>query len=238
MKQNTAVLSLLAVGAIGLSSIAPAQVTRQGNGYTLRVKYQTGQTIKYTLANSMVTPGAKSPAPAMSIPMTIRVVSVTKGVATLEASIGPVPGQGKPQTQQMKMDSRGRVVGGPAAGLQSLSGVAMPDKAVTVGQTWKDTAQVPSPMGPISTTTSYKFLGIRTVGGKSVAELSMSMSGKGSSLSMNGSGRLQILVSDGTLYGMTMTQKAMLPGNMGGPAGGKTPSKPMTFDTLVKITRN
>lgn len=228
----------LAFGLLAAPAVAPAQVTRQGDGYLLRVKFTKGQTIRYTIANSISTSAQGNSTPqAMSIPLSIRVMSVAGNVATLEASVGPMGGQSQPQRQTMRMDTRGKVVGGPAEGIQSLTGVAMPQGPVRIGQSWKDTVQVPSPLGPISSTTTYTFRGIKSVGGRSVAELDITMTGKGSSLGLTGSGKVQILVSDGTLQGLNMTQRATLSGAIGQAPNSRQPARPMTFNTTVRVTR-
>lgn len=243
MNLKSTILVLSAAVTLAASPFASAQVTKQGNGYLFRLKHTPGQTIRYSLVNQMNMAGANANQgggnQSMTIPLSTRVVSVKGGIATIETSFGPMGGQGQPQKQTVQMDNRGRMQGTAAGGLQNLAGLSMPERPVAIGGRWSDTMKVPSPMGgQIETTTNYRFVGIKSVGGRSVAELAVSMNGKGQGLSISGTGTLNVLVSDGTLWSMSMNQKATItpPANAQRQQGGAA-AQPMSFNTTVRITR-
>jgi hypothetical protein len=211
----------LFVAAFVAAPHADAQVTKSGSNYTFRMKFTKGQTTRYNVVTNMTMGGAGSaggnnaPAMKMEMPMTMLVENVQKDVADLKMTVGPptmngqAMGQSQPQTQTMKMDSRGRVVGGG----QSMGGVmaTLPDKPIAVGGTW--TAQMPMQgMGNMNAT--YKFLGLKNEGGRQVAEIEVTVSSKGQ-MNASGSGRMFILASDGSLLRSSLNLNASMPTGQG-----------------------
>ena len=102
--------------------------------------------------------------------MTIKVVNVAKGVATLKVTVGPITNNGhqvKPaDTAEAKIDSMGRSVAGPAV---MMMGGTYPEKPVKVGETWTSTF----PMGQLGGNATAKFIlrGLKTMKGRKVAGL-------------------------------------------------------------------
>jgi hypothetical protein len=166
------------------------------------------------------------------MPIVNVVQDVQRGVASVKVTVGPISmnGQsmGQPaQTQDLKIDARGQIVGG-AQGATSGFQTQLPEKPITVGGTW--TATMPmAGMGSNQTVkTIYKFLGMRTVDGKRMADLEVTVSGTGQ-MAMSGKGRALMLASDGSLYRNTLDMKATIPAAQG--------AKPQTMALNVLMTR-
>lgn len=195
--KNLTVLGLLSITFVGAQS-AHAQITKKGDGYLFRIKWTPGQTIKYVMNMSMS--GDAMPKPMnMNMSISQKVKKVAGTVATIEATTSGVPGQPKPQVQTMTIDNRGRATSGAAAGSQ----VAFPEGPVKIGQTWK--GSLPGMQQGMAGDAVYKLLSVKTVGGKPVAEVGLSLNMKqGGAMSMTGSGTMLIFMADGSLSSMTM----------------------------------
>ncbi|MBL8048878.1 MAG: hypothetical protein JNJ45_09375 [Chthonomonas sp.] len=195
---NLKALSLLGVAGLVLAGAetTQAQITKQGDAYLFRIKFTPGQTIKYLMNMNMT--GTPQP---MNMNMTVsqKVKSVKGTTATIEATTSGIPGQ-KPMTQTMTIDNRGRATGAGAAG---GSQVAYPEGPVKVGQTWK--GQLPGMGQGMGGDATYKLVAIKTVNGKQVAQVSLSMNlSQGTAMKMSGTGTMYIFMSDGSLSTMSM----------------------------------
>ena len=189
---------ILCVFATALAFVASAQITKTGDTYLFRVKYVKGTKTVYTIVST--TPLLSKP-----IPMTMSVgVKDVKGPnATIELSMGAVAGQ-PARSATIVVDNRNQSDG--AAGF----GVALPVGPIKVGAKWKASLPMQGTSGgPAETSPTYTFRGIRTVSGKQVALIDITLSG-----GTQGTGSLTLLVSDGTLFSNNM--------KLGINAGGKS----------------
>ena len=225
MKQNTRarvrpLMRCLMTGGAGLlaTANANAQVTKVGDGYLFRVKYAKGKTTHYQMTTkTTLPPGAAGPSStkpmtmSMIAPISMTVVSVQGNKATIKSDIGAMTMNGqamsKPQTTEMTIDDRGQIVGkvqGAAAGMgmENMSGT-LPEKPLKVGQSFtanKTMAQLNQNIQMKATST---FMGIKTVGGKQLAEMALKISGTGTA-TMSGTGTSYYNLADGSLNNMTM----------------------------------
>ncbi len=196
------------------TSFAPAQaqVAAQGGGFLLRTKYTKGQSFKYKMTTTVT--GGPSKMPPMEIPMTIKVKDVKNGIATLTYSM-KTPGQSTPSNIEVKVDPRGKMVGG--SGIEALQGMGamgatLPEKPVRIGQTWTQTIDNPAMQG-MKLTTTYKFNGLKNVRGAQVAEIGMTIKGTGpQNMTMSGSGTMILLASDGTMRSTSMSMDMKMQG--------------------------
>ena len=202
-----AVLSTAILGP-NMSSIANAQVTKQGAGYLFRIKYVKGQVMKYNMAISGKNPGAAANAKpmVMNMPMSMKVVDVKNGVATIESSV-TAPGSKTPQVQTMKMDNRGNVVGGAPGAGSMTAGTNLPQNPVPVGGSWTAKAAMAAGMNANAT---YKFKSIKNVGGKNVAVIDVSMNAAGQ-MRAAGNGTMYMSMADCSLVSMSMVMKMASP---------------------------
>lgn len=195
-----------------LAGAATAQITKQGDGYLLRMKYKKGDVVKYTMTTTST--GANIPAMNMKMPMSNKVLSVAKGVAELEYTVGPMTNNGKAmgqaQTMKAKVDSRGKITGGGAQ-LQQMSNITLPEKPVKVGASWKGTQTTEAgPSGTLTLNATYTFVGVKTVSGKQVAEIKVTVSGGNQMMKTSGGGTMRLLTVDGSLYSTAMDQTITL----------------------------
>lgn len=217
------------IGAIAVLSLcAPAlgQVKKTGDTYLLRMKMTKGQKISYT-ATTTISQGGMQP---IVMPMTTTVTDVKGDVYTVKYSMGSVMGQ-PGQDVVVKMNSQGKILEGKAGGqmVAGLGTTQFPTKAIKVGESWTSTTDQPSPAGTMKVVTTYTFKGLKTVSGKSVAEVSMKVSSTGAGgVKVSGTGTMTLLASDGTLFGTNMNMTTSMS------AGG---SKPMTYDMKVVVAR-
>lgn len=169
---------LLLVTALAFSPFATPQIAKQGAGYLLRNKYTAGQTQKMTM--SMTSTAGGQTVLSMQTPIVMKTKSVTKGIATLEVTTGPAKmngqSQGKVDKQTVKMDSRNRPVGG-SSNFEGFGSFAFPEKPVKPGQKWTQKIDMASAVGNIKLDATYTFIGVKTVGGRAVAEIRTTMKG-------------------------------------------------------------
>lgn len=197
-----------AIAALGLAGLATAQVTKSGDAYTFRVKYTKGQKISYETTTTVEMAGMQP----MKAPLTMTVTDVKNGIYTLKYTVGAVMG-GKPQDVTIKMNSQGKIVEGSAAG-QTMAGVGnaqLPTKAMKVGESWTQSTDAPVMGSKMKVNSTYTFKGIKTVGGKQVAEIAVKMnSSGGTGVGVTGTGTMTLMVADGTLHGSTMNIKTAM----------------------------
>jgi hypothetical protein len=218
-------VGLLAAGVWMTAPITPAgaQITQSGNGYLFRMKYTRGQKMNYVMNSENSNPAMPGGGGAMTVPVTMTVLDVKGKVATIRLDIGPVTMGGKEvvkkQSSEVQMDDRGRLVGKSGAPMAALSqlGAGIPEKPIKIGDSFvvnqKGSA---GSMGNMNTKTTYKFLGIKTLGNRKVAQMSITLS-SGGSMNMKGSGTVLFDMTDGSLVSQKMdTQVTMAPPGQSG----------------------
>lgn len=184
--------------ALACAAPVPAQVTTKASKSLLRIKWVKGKSYKYSINFAMVIPGSSK---VMNNPMSLKmdVTDSKAGVGTVRYSLSGAQGvDDKPQT--VKMDARGKTVG--AGGLSDLF-IQLPANPVAVGQSW--TVEQPtsnSMFGKAAITMKLTFRGVKTVGGKKVAEMNVNTSLKGKATSGKGQGVLYISPDDGMVSSM------------------------------------
>jgi hypothetical protein len=174
------------------------------------MKFKPSSVLKYEAAFEGPSMGGSDPSARSKyvIPFGLKVLSVEKGTATIEYTLGPASVDGKPQGEAqkrvVKMDSQGRPVGG-TGGLE-FSGVGLPAKAVKIGQTW--TSQPPSgATGAGGVKGTYKLVALRSMGGHQVAEIAATTSSApDQGLSTSGVGKIFLRTADGSLHYAELTQ--------------------------------
>jgi len=209
-----------------LASHAGAQIVKRGNAYLFRMKFVPGTTTKYKVNSTIDGIGSNGQGIKVMLPMSWNVASVTKGVATINATVGPVT-VGKqqmmqPSTTEVKLDSRGRPVDGETPGQQLTP--AFPQGPVKVGTSWTASMPVQGINGQAAkVTATYRFNGIKTVNGKQVADLTVTTSG-----TATGAGTMQLLVSDGSLFTSYLKMKVSLMNS----------GKPTSYNITANIVRS
>ena len=230
--RNTLITRIVVVGLLAaVWTTAPAQITKQGGGYLLRMKYTKGVVAKYSMTT---TSGATSVVPAMNMvmPMETKVLSVTNGVGEVQYVIGPISNNGQAmgqrQTVVAKIDSRGKTLssGGMA---QQINNLTLPATAVRPGATWTGVQSTQSAMGAINLNATYKFVGVKLVGGRSVAQILVTVQGGNKMIATKGTGSVFLLVSDGSLHSTNLDQNMTLSDGQGG--------KPIQMKLKVAISR-
>jgi len=180
------------VFAAGLLACGNSQIVKAKDGYLFRVKYSKGQVVKFDTFNSVVSKGNPAAGMTVKVSMTLSVLSVAKGVATVRLTMGAgtlansTKQMTAPQSVTVQLDSKdSSAVGGPK----------FPNHPVQVGSTW--TAVRPVNMGGEVKRLDavYKFAGIKTVNGKQLAVVTYSLTG-----AANGSGTMMLLSTDASLY--------------------------------------
>ncbi len=216
---------------LGFSATAALpQISKSGNGYLFRMKFTKGVISKYQMtATTSLPTGGSMP---FSTPFSQKVLSVANGVATVEFTVGPpvVNGQaqGKPTIQTLKLDSKGKIVGGSAS--QQVSNITFPDKPVGIGGTWSGEMAGPGQMGAGGKlTATYKLVAVKKVGNLDVAVVSSTVKGGGSGMTITGSGESMLRLSDGSLQSSNIKMTVTMPGQNGG--------KPMILNSTVTVKR-
>ena len=224
-----AVVALSVLGCIASQRDSQAQITKSGNAYLFRMKYTKGAKYKFVL-NSSVPVANKQKAASLSVPYSMTVSDVTGNVGTLAMQVGPSrvgdKVVGPVQNVVVKLDTRGRIVGNNT-NPGNISGIVFPDKPVKIGDTFPVNGNAATGAAGMTITGSYKFLGIKTVGGKQVAELAITLSGTGTA-SSQGSGVSLLDVADGQIITATINQTITVK-----PQGGKA----VTMKNSVVISR-
>ncbi len=211
---------VLALAAVALSGASLAQITKVGDAYQMRMKFAPGQKLVYSMNSTTSAPGQPQPM-NLDTEFTMKVNSVKNGVADITYSVGPMKMNGKAtggvNTVNMKMDSRGKVMG-QASGGQQPAQMVLPDKPIRVGQTWTSTSSIATMGVPMEITNTYKLNRIVQKGGRSLAEISVTISAKGN-ISSNGTGTMLLDFADGSLVSATMNQTITI--RQGGQQGGQ-----------------
>lgn len=188
---------LLVAGAFAVvSASVPAQITRSGAGYLLRVKYAKGSVIRLTSVNSASGMPGQNSSLKFVMPITLQVLEVKRARSKVRISLGAVKSQNVvlhgPQTVNVWLNNRNM---GQSA--QSAAGFAaqLPQGAVRVGQSWRSVAPVATGFGPNGAlAATYTFKGIKGTGGNAVALIGYTLDGMA-----KGKGSMTLYVKDGTL---------------------------------------
>lgn len=212
MKKFTFGKVVCVAGAAAMFGLSGAQVTKQGAGYLFRMKFTKGSKANYVMNMDSNMSGQKV---KVNMKMTQTVTAVNNGVGTLKFNIGAMTMSmnGKPmqnpaagqmgKTVEMKMDSRGKVVGGASTGQQTS--VPLPANPVAIGKSWTETTTTPAMGQSVTVRATYKFVGIEG----SAAKLSISLTGTGQ-FSMSGNGFVWLDMADGSLLKSTTNVKMMM----------------------------
>lgn len=189
-------MKLLALVSLGvLAAAAPAQITRSGAGYLLRVKYVKGSVLRFSSTNSVrgVT-GQPTGEFKVALPVVMKVQDVQGPVALVRVTIGPAKSGGSSiypeQSLLVRLDNRNKTKEG-----QTSVGTQLPEKPVKIGQTWTSKAPVSTGMTDMGQLTAvYRFAGVKSEKGQSVAVITYQLKGKA-----RGSGRMLLSMADGLL---------------------------------------
>lgn len=219
----------LALTLAAVCSFATAQVSKQGAGYLFRIKWTKGQTAKYTMATTTSGPSSMK----IDMPMSLKVLSVAGGVGEVEYNVGPATSNGKPmgaaQKVVAKVDPRGKIVGGSAQAQQMNGSITLPEGPIKPGGTWTGTQTVPGPAGSMTINAKYKFVGIKSVSGQSVAQIDVSMTGGGGSMKISGSGSVYLRTSDGSMQSTNLSQQMTI-----GTGQGNQPPMTIKMNMVMK----
>lgn len=239
-------VTVLAIAGLAASWTAvpnrgEAQVTKQGQKYLLRMKWNRGAVFNYsadirlTQAPQGVDLSAQQP---MRMGLRYEVKSVSGRNGTVEVRLS-MPGQ-QPQTQTVTMNDRGRVVSGEARG-GTGNVLEFPERPVGIGESWKTRGDIPGPMGTMTGDATHTLRGFRTVNGRQFAHVESRLTTSAGS-QMRGNGRTDTLVDmrDGMMLRSTMNMTlTMTPPRSGGGTGGTAaPSRPQTFAFTMALTRS
>ncbi|MGV3618246.1 MAG: hypothetical protein ACO1SV_23205 [Fimbriimonas sp.] len=193
-------VSLIALAGLG-STFASAQVTPSGGGYLLRVKYSTGQVLRYASTNSVGGATGRGDGLVISLPIVMRVTEVKGKVAKARLTVGPAKNGNQilnnSQTVVMTLNNRNQ---GGGEGQSTGVTAQLPERPVKVGQTWTAVAPISTASGQVQRlNATYRFQGVKKVGGKSVAVITYSVNG-----AATGTGTMTLLQGDGTLWSNNM----------------------------------
>jgi hypothetical protein len=200
--------AIMLVGA----GVAEAQVTKKGAGYQFRMKFTKGKTTKFKINASVPYPGQPKPI-TVSSTVVQTVTSVTGNVANISGKVGPTILNGNPMTEEpmtttAKIDTLGKPVGNAGG---PVSFTTYPANPVKVGQTWNSTVPL-SGIGGGNAAATFKFLGMKTMNGKQVADVAVTVNATGQQRA-SGTGRLLVLASDGLPLKMDLNLKIIDPQN-------------------------
>ncbi len=199
---------------VALAASGGSQVTKSGKNYLVRLKYQTGQKITYDLITEARYPGLGGSAKVTS-GLVVDVKSVSKEkynvvFTVLPAMVGKEQ-RTKKATVNATVDSRNRIIKSSAkeGSAPDMLDLAYPDKPIAPGFTW-ETASIGGfkDFGNVTARTTYKFVGVKTVNGVSVAEISVSQVGTQQSTIVTGKGTILLRTADGSFESSTMNVTA------------------------------
>ncbi len=232
-------LTVASATLLGLAAFGAAQVTKVGNGYDIKVRYQAGKTYNFALATAVTMqsgPGGKPAAQNIRIGLNQKCTGVQNGVATLVvSSTGGPGGATKPQT--VKVDSRGKIVSGAPSQFTFLNG--FPARPLKVGETWRSTTAFPmGPAGSGKANVAYTFRGLKSVGGRQVAQIDYAVTMAGG-IAMSGRGSSFLDARDGQLTSSSLTGGMTInPAAMGArPQPGRPAPAPMKMGLKVDMKR-
>lgn len=232
MKYRNSILSFL--GFAVLVASANAQVTKSGNGFLFRLKYKAGQTISYNMITEAKFPNSKVSLMKATMPMIVKIQGVKKDSAQAAFTLGPTMltevvdlSTNPPKTKTREavkqtkataeIDSRNRISRSKSGATATIDmfNLTFPERAIKPGMTWDAVAsgQVAN-LGNVSAKTKYRFVGVKTINGISVAELAVELSGTQGNTILTGKGTILLRTADGTYQSSTMSVVAH-PSNSG-----------------------
>ncbi len=191
-----------------------AQISKTSRGYTMKMKWVKGQSMTYIMNTKMT--GTKQQIPDMKMPMKMRVTDVTNGVATIQTAVGPFGKGGKATETTVKIDSTGRPVGGNNQMMSSFGAAGFPKHPIKIGESWKSSLPVQTPMGSMNVVSVYRFKGVNRIGGKEVADLDVRISGASKGMSLSGGGTMTLFTSDASLARANFNQNISMSGKSSG----------------------
>ena len=222
----------MGIGVLALAAGLPgagAQVTKQGDAYLFRLKYTKGQKLNYDVVSTVQMPGGQG-AMAVTIPMAMLVKDVTGKISTVQIEVGPMMMNGKPgpqpkRTMDVKLDDRGKTVGGGTPGMQGVN-TQLPEKPLKIGESFTSTNSMNIAGQPLNVKSVSRFTGVPKMGGRTVAVLATTATASGA-LQVKGSGTGYIDIADGSLVSMSMNQEMTM----------KQGAQSQTMKNVVKVTR-
>jgi hypothetical protein len=221
------VAGVAAFALSGACSTAGAQITKQGNAYLFRMKFTKGQKLNYTITSAAQVPNNPAGMKAV-VPMSMTVQDVKGNVATIQMVTGPMTVNGKPfgqqQTTVVKLNDRGKPVGGATPGQQVAT--QLPEKPLKVGESYTSSNTVNMMGQQFAVKSVNKFLGIKHVGSRNVAAIATTISGSGA-MKSTGTGTAYLDLADGQLVSMNMNQNLTM--GQGAQA--------QTIKSVVNVTR-
>lgn len=180
--------------AFGAATTGQSQISPQGGGYLLRIKYTKGEKAKYIM---------KISSPMMKQPMTMTMMQSTKAVngtsATVDYDISSPQGGMGSQKVTVDVDNRGRVLKTSAPGGDQLNNVQLPEKPIRIGETWSGDVSSKGGMAGIKMKSLYKLVGVKNMGGGQCAQIAVSMSGGNAQMKIDGSGTIYLRMKDGSI---------------------------------------
>lgn len=191
-----------------LGQACSGQVTAVGGKFQLRFRLIAGTSLNFALDSSITgNSGQGAEAFHISMPYTVTVKSIVRGVASVEYAL-TLPGAGHNgggiRRHFVKHGPTGRILGGPNV----PNGVCFefPQNPVKVGETWTSSvARGTGGLSGLAVNTKYRLMGLRTVSGQFVAAIGISQTAsgapaQGTSMTVRTSGMLFVLVGDGWLH--------------------------------------
>lgn len=213
------VVAFLVLATLGAGPLVPAQVSPEGDGYRIKLKYVAGEKTRYGLKTDVNITGGPEGMPAppkVEATMEQEVVSVEEGVATLKITTIGGP-EGTPGEQTMKVDEKGQVVGQDSSAMGGLPS-PLPDRPLKVGEEWSSEVSPPGmPQAGGKAKVDYKFVGMVKVGegdeAKTVAQIDFKIA-MGGEVEMEGAGSVMLNPTNGQLVSSTARNvvKMTLPG--------------------------
>jgi hypothetical protein len=190
--------------ALLAAATAPAQVTKSGSGFLLRMKFIKGQTLIYDLTGTVTQRGRTL---NFQVPMVVSVKDVAGGVGTLEQKVGPFKADGRPmgpvRTEVLKRDARGTVLNGSGSSAPGLHVMTFPAAPLKAGGTWSaKTKGVVGTAGQMEMDNTYKIVGLESVSGRQCLRIGVTVKGTGNA-ALAGGGDVWIAVSDGSMVKST-----------------------------------
>jgi hypothetical protein len=213
---------------VAAPTLADAQISKKGAaGYLFKPKFTRGTVAKYTLTAKSAGPQTAN----ISSSFTQKVLGINGQIVDIEITSSPVMVNGKPMgkqdTHKMQWDMKSNKAVGQS---QAMFG-GIPNKPLKVGESYKAKLPMGGPMGgPGGLEATYKFIGLKNVGGKQVAQLDIAIPKTANgSMQMGGSGTMFLLASDASLVNVNMKMTMSMPAQQG--------QKPMTVTTSLAIKR-
>lgn len=224
---------VLLFGVASAPQPAKAQISQQGAGYLLRIKWVQGAIYKYDVVTK-VSVGSKGAKPIeQHSPYVMKVLGVKNGIATLQVKAdvsGLVGGKGQTINNTLKVDSRGKILEGDKS---SVGFFELPEKAVKLNSPWSSNQSAQTPIGKMAIKATYKLTGTKTVNGKKFLIVSTNTTGSSSTMTTSGGGTMLIDMKDGMMYSMDSVQNMSIKGT--GSTSGS--SAPQTLPVSVSVKR-